>query len=141
MPVPRVDARTLIRALVVLAVLTTVIIAFQQRYRVANSLQDPAGGACFYKLAWRLQVEGDVEAARERFIEAIQAEGVAVDAGFRGFTRRSDRRCRKAHPLGASARAARATLLLHHPVLLEDGSTVHRVATALAKVARAHYGV
>ena len=44
MPVPHVDARTLIRALVVLAVLTTVIIAFQQRYRVANSLQDPAGG-------------------------------------------------------------------------------------------------
>ena len=44
MPVPRVDARTLIRALVVLAVLTTIIIAFQQRYRVANALQDPAGG-------------------------------------------------------------------------------------------------
>ena len=44
MPVPRVDARTLIRALVVLAVLTTVIIAFQQRSRVANALQDPAGG-------------------------------------------------------------------------------------------------
>ena len=38
------SARTVVRALAVLAVLVTSIIAFQQRQRVADKLRDPAGG-------------------------------------------------------------------------------------------------
>ena len=74
---------------------------------------------------------------REAFIAAVRAEGVALDAGFRGFTRRSERRCRKIGQLEHSRRAAESTVLLHHPVLLEGPEVIDRVAAALRKVLRA----
>jgi len=95
---------------------------------------DTSAMSSFYKLAWfydRSQL-GDVP--RERFLAAVQAEGVALDAGFRGFVKRSARRCRMAGELTESARAAEATVILHHPVLMESAETIDRVAMALEKV-------
>lgn len=87
----------------------------------------------YYKVGWRLAGP----ASRTEFIAAIQAEGVAIDAGFRGFTRRSARRCRRAMELTNSSQNASSLVTLHHPVLLESNETIDRVAAALHKVARA----
>lgn len=88
----------------------------------------------YYKLAWLFRSDECGGWSRERFIAAINAEGVAIDAGFRGFLRRSTRRCRKAGELEHSRRAAEATLILHHPILLQSEEVMNRVAVAITKV-------
>ncbi|HEX5447214.1 MAG TPA: DegT/DnrJ/EryC1/StrS family aminotransferase, partial [Pirellulales bacterium] len=94
-----------------------------------------AGSPVYYKLG--LKYDGQVLGGRSRaeFIAAAQAEGVAIDAGFRGFALRGPRRCRIAGDLVESRRAAEACLVLHHPVLLEPAETIDRVGDALARVA------
>jgi dTDP-4-amino-4,6-dideoxygalactose transaminase len=110
----------------------------------ANPNDQPA----FYKLPWLLAGNSDncgsaeFEQSRSRFIAAMQAEGVAMDEGFRGFARRSSQRCRVVGALDNSRRAAARTVILHHPVLLETSETISRVAQAIQKVASqmlAHY--
>lgn len=88
------------------------------------------GAPSYYKLAWRYR---GPKRTREEFIQAVQAAGVALDAGFRGFTLRSARRCRKVGALPHSAQAAEQTVLLHHPVLLESAETVAAVAQVLLR--------
>jgi dTDP-4-amino-4,6-dideoxygalactose transaminase len=95
----------------------------------------------FYKLPWLIATGNDdcdspqFEQLRRRFIAALQAEGVAVDEGFRGFARRTSNRCRVVGDLPNARRAAAGTVLLHHPVLLEPAGTTARVASAIQKVA------
>jgi perosamine synthetase len=88
----------------------------------------------YYKLGFQLHT-GAGDPTRADFITAAQAEGVAIDAGFRGFTLRGEKRCRIAGDLAECRRAAAAALVLHHPVLLEPPETIDRVAQALHKVA------
>jgi dTDP-4-amino-4,6-dideoxygalactose transaminase len=96
----------------------------------------------FYKLPWLLVANDDAcdspdfEQVRRRFITAIQAEGVMMDEGFRGFARRTSNRCRCVGDLPHSRRAAGGTILLHHPVLLEQASTIERVAETIRKAVR-----
>jgi perosamine synthetase len=96
----------------------------------------------FYKLPWLLTGNNndcdspEFEQVRRRLIAAIQAEGVAMDEGFRGFARRTGHRCRSIGELPHARRAAAGTLLLHHPVLLEPADTIARVAGTITKVAR-----
>lgn len=96
----------------------------------------------FYKLPWLLTGNNsdcdspEFEQLRRRFIAAIQAEGVAMDEGFRGFARRTGNRCRTLGELPHARRAAAGTLLLHHPVLLESADTITCVAAAITKAAR-----
>lgn len=94
---------------------------------------DPAGRPSYYKLSWFYE-PGERGLARERLVAAVRAEGVALDEAFRGFAGRSGQRCRKCGDLEESRRAARATVLLHHPVLLADDATVDRVADVLRRV-------
>jgi len=102
----------------------------------------PADQPAFYKLPWLLTGNSDdcgsaeFEQLRRRFIAAMQAEGVAMDEGFRGFARRSNQRCRVVGSLENARRAAAGTVILHHPVLLEPSGTIARVAQAIQKVAR-----
>jgi len=99
--------------------------------------------SAFYKLPWLLNGNSDAcdspefEQMRRRFIAAVQAEGVAIDEGFRGFARRTNQRCRVVGALDHARRAAAGTVILHHPVLLEPHETILRVAQAIGKVARA----
>lgn len=90
----------------------------------------------FYKLPWLID---DVRSnwTRSEFVHTLQSEGVAIDVGFRGFTRRSPRRCRQTGSLANSRVAAQQTVLLHHPVLLKNPETIKRVAQAIKKVANA----
>jgi dTDP-4-amino-4,6-dideoxygalactose transaminase len=104
----------------------------------------------FYKLPWLVTGNSDacdspqfehwrsppLESQRGRFIAAIQAEGVAMDEGFRGFARRTGNRCRVVGDLPNARLAAAGTLLLHHPVLLEPAETIAGVGAAIRKVAR-----
>lgn len=90
-------------------------------------LSEPA----YYKVAW--SYTGDAVCERSRFLQAVQAEGVALDAGFRGLATR--RRARRQGTLPRSREAARATVLLHHPVLLQRPAEIEALAAALKKVA------
>jgi len=104
--------------------------------------QNPQDQPAFYKLPWLLVGNDDAcdspqfEQVRRRFIEALQAEGVAIDEGFRGFARRTSQRCRVVGDLAHARRAAVGTVLLHHPVLLEPAQTIARVGQAITKVTR-----
>ncbi len=100
-------------------------------HAVVGNLPDNA--ASFYKLAWRYDSRQCGGWPREKFVAAVQAEGVSLDAGFRGFVRRGNR-CRRAGSLEHSTAAAENTVLLHHPVLLESDERVNLVAQALHKV-------
>ena len=62
-----------------------------------------------------------------------------MHAGFRGFARRRGRRCRQAGGLEHSQQAGDNTLILHHPVLLEEKQVVGLVAQAIQRVME-HYG-
>lgn len=91
----------------------------------------------YYKLGLKYDAQALRGRSRAGFVAAAQAEGVTIDAGFRGFALRGPRRCRIAGELVESRRAADGALVLHHPVLLEPPETIDRVAEALAKVANA----
>jgi perosamine synthetase len=104
---------------------------------VADDQTQPA----FYKLPWLLTGNDDAcdspqfEQLRRRFIAAVQAEGLLIDEGFRGFARRTSNRCRVVGDLTNARRAAAGTVLLHHLVLLESAETMGKVAEAIRKVA------
>jgi dTDP-4-amino-4,6-dideoxygalactose transaminase len=99
----------------------------------------PPDEAVFYKLPWliRQQTGESPTAQREKFIAAAQREGLAIDAGFRGFATRSARRCRHATTLEHAGRAAEATVVLHHPLLLQPADAIERAADAIHRIAAA----
>lgn len=102
----------------------------------------PDGEGSYYKVGFQLATrEGEslkeLAARRDRWSARLRAEGVAIDAGFRGFASRTSNRCRRVGELDSAQQAAAATLLLHHPVLLESDATIDRVAQAIVKVADA----
>lgn len=88
----------------------------------------------YYKLGFRFQPAAGQ--SRADFIAVAQSEGVAIDAGFRGFLLRSGKRCRVAGQLVECRQAAESTLVLHHPVLLEPLEATDLVADALMRAAR-----
>jgi dTDP-4-amino-4,6-dideoxygalactose transaminase len=102
---------------------------------------EPSCAPAFYKLPWLLDGSpsachaAKLEQLRRQFIAAAQAEGVAIDEGFRGFVHRTSQRCRVHGDLSAARKAATGTVLLHHPVLLASEDTILRVARAIRKVA------
>jgi dTDP-4-amino-4,6-dideoxygalactose transaminase len=72
---------------------------------------------------------------RDRLIAAVQAEGVAVDEGFRALhVGRSPTRLRKGSELAEADRAHRGAVVLHHPVLLGAVTDIEEVVQALRKV-------
>jgi dTDP-4-amino-4,6-dideoxygalactose transaminase len=94
----------------------------------------------YYKLGLQYLPEELLDRSREDLIAAVQAEGVALDVGFRGFLLRSGRRCRTSGDLSESKRAAAAGMVLHHPLLLESAEVVDRAAMAVQKVIRGLLG-
>ncbi len=121
----------------------------EQHSRLLAAPQDPAlrqdprvTRPGLYKLGLRLhdQLHSPNERPLDRqlLLQAYQAEGLAIDAGFRGFHLRSERRCGRVGELPQARQAATGTLLLHHPVLLEPASTITRVIAVFEKVERAY---
>ncbi len=95
----------------------------------------PGDQASYYKVAFRYESAHWSGWPRDQFLAAMQAEGVAIDVGFRGFLRRSRRRCRVGGELHHAQRAVDETVLLHHPVLLSDASIIEQIVAAFRKVA------
>ncbi len=99
-----------------------------------NTLADSQ--SAYYKLAWHYDAHAAGDVPIDQFVAALAAEGAPVDRGFRGFAGRGERRCRRVGPLYHSRCAADSTLLLHHPILLEDIARIDALAEAIDKVAR-----
>lgn len=85
---------------------------------------------CFYKVGW-LCHDHDNSVPRAQLVAAWQAAGVPIDVGFRGFVKRHTR-CRAVGELTHSRTAAERTVVLHHPVLLEDDDRLAALADHIA---------
>jgi dTDP-4-amino-4,6-dideoxygalactose transaminase len=90
--------------------------------------------AAFYKVGMQFDAEA-FGLTRERFLKAMQAEGVAVDEGFRGLhVGRSPSRFRCGGSLTEAERSHHGCVVLHHPVLLGSADDIDAVARAIRKV-------
>lgn len=85
----------------------------------------------FYKFAWSLVAAENDAASREELLNRLQAAGAPIDVGFRGFAKRSVRRCERAGSLGTSEKLCQSTMLLHHPILLAHEKAALQVAELL----------
>ncbi|MBC8114316.1 MAG: aminotransferase class V-fold PLP-dependent enzyme [Candidatus Saccharimonas sp.] len=89
----------------------------------------------YYKVGFRYQAEDFAGLPRDLFAQAMRAEGIAFDAGFRGLHLiHASRRFRAADDLREASRADAEMLTLHHPVLLEADSAIEEIASAVHKV-------
>ena len=89
----------------------------------------------FYKYGLRYDPAAFGGLGRDRFAEAVRAEGVALSPGWRSLPRQfSSRRYRAAGPLPHADAADRSILVLHHPVLLGGDAALDEVLAAVAKV-------
>lgn len=78
---------------------------------------------------------------RDSFAQAMRAEGIAVDAGFRALHRtHSAHRYRTASMLNEADRADRQVLTLHHPILLTAEDDELRQIVHAAEKIRHHAG-
>jgi dTDP-4-amino-4,6-dideoxygalactose transaminase len=72
---------------------------------------------------------------RDRFVAALQAEGIAFSDGFRGLhVERSPSRYRRAGELTEVENAHRGVVVLHHPVLLGGDADIVEIASAARKI-------
>ncbi len=99
-------------------------------------LLNPAGKnePAFYKVGFQYDAE-EFGLSRSRFLEAMRAEGIALDEGFSALhVGRSPRRFRQAGPLTHSQRAGEAMVVLHHAVLLGTPDDIAQITTAVRKI-------
>lgn len=91
----------------------------------------------YYKVGLQYHPERYEGMSRDRFADAMRAEGIAVDAGFRGLhLTHSRRRFRSVGALPVAGDADRRVLTWHHPALLEGTSAVEEFLAALDKLRR-----
>lgn len=94
----------------------------------------------FYKLGFKLNSH-KFGLDRECLVPAMQAEGIALDAGFAALhVSRSPSRWKSAGPLPEAANAHENMLVLHHPVLLQNESALTALVHAFEKV-QSHAGM
>jgi dTDP-4-amino-4,6-dideoxygalactose transaminase len=88
----------------------------------------------YYKLGFQYDAS-QFGLSRARFVEAVRAEGVSLDEGFKALhIGRSPRRYRAGSSLTESDRAHVGTVVLHHPVLLSAEPQIDEVVSALYKI-------
>ena len=99
-----------------------------------ESLTDSQPG--YYKLGLQFEPAQWGGLTRDRFAQAMRAEGIALDAGFRGLHRvHSARRFRTASRLQEADRADEQVLTLHHPILLaESPDDLQQIVVAARKI-------
>ncbi|QDU35753.1 L-glutamine:scyllo-inosose aminotransferase [Maioricimonas rarisocia] len=89
----------------------------------------------YYKLGLQYDPDAFASLSRDRFAEAMRAEGIALDPGFRALHAiHSRRRFRAADPLAEASRADDSVLTLHHPVLLGDDGDIRQIVTAIERI-------
>jgi perosamine synthetase len=88
----------------------------------------------YYKVGFQYDEER-FGLSRARLVEALHAEGMALDEGFQAaHIGRSPRRFRPGGDLTNAERAHAGMLILHHPVLLATEADVGQVALALRRI-------
>jgi len=88
----------------------------------------------FYKLGFQFDAAG-FGLARERFVLAMRAEGIAMDEGFRALhVGRSPSRWRSHGPLTQAERAHEGVVVLHHPILLGSENELMQVVGAVVRI-------
>lgn len=88
----------------------------------------------FYKLGFRLEPTA-FGLSRDVVVQALRAEGFAVDAGFAAaHATRSPKRYRQGSALTESSRAHHGCVMLHHPVLLESAASMQALARAWRRI-------
>jgi dTDP-4-amino-4,6-dideoxygalactose transaminase len=100
-------------------------------------LQLPTDGIspAYYKVGLKYRAAEFGGLPRDSFVEALRAEGIAVDPGFRGnHLIHGVRRFRAADALTGATRADSEMLTLHHPVLLENNAAIEEVVAAIRRV-------
>jgi perosamine synthetase len=98
---------------------------------------DPESSPSFYKVAFWYESASVSGLSRERFCEAMRAEGFALDPWFRSLDlMHSRRRFRTAGDLSTAHAADRNVVVLHHPILLDASDWPERFANALGKIGR-----
>jgi perosamine synthetase len=103
-------------------------------------LLDEAAPDCrpgYYKTGFRYDPAAFAGLSRDRFVAAMRAEGIAIDAGFRALHAIHSRvRFRAAGELANALDADQTLVVLHHPVLLEREEGVLQLVTVLDKIRR-----
>ncbi len=103
-----------------------------RRFGVTDS-NDPA----FYKVGFWYDPAAYGGLPRDRFCEALRAEGIPFDPGFAGLHQiHARRRFRAVGELPQATRACARVVMLHHPLLLEGPLAVEQIRAALDKVAQ-----
>ena len=89
----------------------------------------------FYKLGLRYNATAFSNLARDHFAEAMRAEGIALDAGFRALHLTHARgRYRAVGELSVATAVDAAALTLHHPVLLGGNAEIREIDAAFDKI-------
>lgn len=112
----------------------------QATNELAQSLRpatnQPGWQPAYYKLAWSFVPAETQAGMRDELLTRLSEAGAPIDAGFRGFAARSERRCRKSGVLTCSKQLSRSTILLHHPILLAHKNAALQVAQVLDHAVR-----
>lgn len=99
-----------------------------------RNAEDEGNQPGYYKVGFQYDAEA-FGLPRERFLAAMRAEGIAMDAGFAALhVGRSPKRYRRGSSLAEAEKAHAEALVLHHPVLLGTEGDVAQVAAAAAKI-------
>ncbi len=115
------------------------VFSLQQMFFAINGIKliqlySESDEPAFYKLGMILDSE-KFGLDRHCLIPAIQAEGIALDAGFAALqVSRSPSRWQSSGPLPIAALAHEGMLVLHHPVLLEGDGAIKKIIEALKKI-------
>lgn len=89
----------------------------------------------YYKLGFWYEPKCFAGLSRDHFAQAIRAEGIAMDPGFRALhLSHSKRRFRAIGELPHATRADCHVVILHHPLLLEGDVAVKEFLMALEKI-------
>ncbi|MES2791368.1 MAG: aminotransferase class V-fold PLP-dependent enzyme [Planctomycetota bacterium] len=100
----------------------------------SESLTDSRPG--YYKLGLQFGTASWQGLTRDQFAQAMRAEGIALDSGFRSLHRiHSARRFKTASSLREADRADEQALTLHHPILLTETVTdLEQIVAAIKKI-------
>jgi len=91
----------------------------------------------FFKVGLQFDLVGTTGLTRDIFSQAMRAENVALDAGFRSLHRiHSKRRFRVSGELPNANLCDEHVLVLHHPVLLEGENSVQQICESAARICR-----
>lgn len=102
---------------------------------VAECSREPDDRPAFFKVGFRYSPQANEVLSRDNFVQAIRAEGIAMDAGFRSLHRiHSKRRFHASGELSTADQCDGRVVILHHPVLLEERSSIVQIRVAVERV-------